>query len=219
MPTSRADTIRYAGIAGIVGGTATAVSGLLVQAVIQPSSTVSTDSWSYPWSAEALVPVSLIFAVLHALVFVGILGFARSGAAGRGRPARIGASLALAGTALYVVAELASIPIRDERADSLMAGVVGTAFGVATALSAIGFLMAGVASVRAGRWTGWRRVTPLATGLWLTVLIALAVTPALSAGVGIYGLFIAALGVAVVTDPDPDRNATVPAGVHAPMKS
>ena len=100
-----------------------------------------------------------------------------------------------------------------------MAGVVGTVFGVATALSAVGFLIAGVASVRAGRWTGWRRVTPLATGVWLTALIALAVTPALSAGVGIYGLLIAALGVAVVTDPDLDRTATVPAGVHAPMKS
>jgi hypothetical protein len=66
---------------------------------------------------------------------------------------------------------------------------------------------------------GVAAVHPLATGLWLTVLIALAVAPALSAGVGIYGLFVAALGFAVVTDTDPDRNATVSTGVGAPMQS
>ena len=40
--------------------------------------------WSYPWSSAALVPVSLVYAVFHVLVSVGLLGFARSGAAGDG---------------------------------------------------------------------------------------------------------------------------------------
>ena len=114
----------------------------------------------------------------------------------------------MAGTALYVVAELASIPIKDQPIDSIAAGIVGTTFGVATALSAIGFLMAGVATVRAGSWRGWRRFVPLVTGLWLVAMVGLATTKALAAGVGIYGLCILVLGVALLTAPTPSAAAS-----------
>ena len=67
--------------------------------------------WSYPWSSAALVPVSLAYTVFHVLVFIGILGFWRSGIAGTGRAAQIGATAALTGTAVLGIAELLSIPV------------------------------------------------------------------------------------------------------------
>jgi hypothetical protein len=196
-------TIRRAGILGVLGGALTTLSGVLVQGVVLPASDVSDEMWSYPWESGAFVTVSAVYAVLHALVFVGILGYARSGVAGTGRGARAGTTIALAGTAVLLVAELLSIPVADQRLDDTGPGLVGACFGLGTALSAVGFIVAGVATVRAARWDGWRRFVPLATGVWLAILVGLAMTAALAFGVGLYGLLIAALGVALVTQPTP----------------
>jgi hypothetical protein len=138
------------------------------------------------------------------LVFVGILGYARSGVAGPGRSARVGTVIALTGTAVLFAAELLSIPIADQRIDDTGAGLVGACFGLGTLLSAVGFIVAGVATLRAARWDGWRRFVPLVTGIWLAVLVFLAATPALTVGVTLYGLFLTALGVALWTQPTPE---------------
>jgi hypothetical protein len=198
-PTS----VRRAGLLGAVGGALTVISGVVVQGIVQPASDVSDEMWSYPWSSDALVPVSLGYAAFHVLVFVGFLGFARSGVAGPGRSARVGTVVALTGTAVLFAAEVLSIPIAEQRMDDTGAGLVGACFGLGSLLSAIGFIVAGIATVRAGRWDGWRRFVPLATGIWLAALIGLAVTPALALGVTLYGLFIVALGVALWTQPTP----------------
>ena len=99
-------------MAGLVGAAATAFSGIVVQAAIQPATNVPDDRWSYPWSSAALVPVSLVYIALHVLVILGLLGFARSGVTGTGRAARLGPALAIAGTAVLAAGELLSIPIR-----------------------------------------------------------------------------------------------------------
>ena len=157
------------------------------------------------WSTmdQRACPVSLAYAAFFVLIFVGVLGFARSGVAGPGRGARIGTVVALAGTALFFAGELLSIPVADQRLDETGAGLVTACFGVGNLLSAIGFIVAGVATVRAGQWDGWRRFVPLATGIWLVVLLGLVATPALAIGVGLYGLCLTALGVALWTQPTP----------------
>jgi hypothetical protein len=203
MGIPQTTSVRQLGLLGAIGGALTAISGIVVQGVVQPASDVSDEMWSYPWSSDALVPVSLVYAVFHALVFAGILGFARSGAAGPGRGARIGTALALAGTAVLFAAELLSIPIADQRLDDTGPSLVGATFGAGTALSAAGLVVAGIATVRAARWSGWRRFVPLATGIWLAAMIALVATPALAIAVGIYGALLTALGVAVRTQPAP----------------
>jgi hypothetical protein len=203
MRSPETTTLRRFGLLGAVGGTLTATSGLVVLGIIQPASDVSDEMWSYPWSSGALVPVSLLYAIFHALVFIGILGFARSGVAGPGRAARIGTFLALAGTVALFAAELLSIPIADQRLDDTGAGLVGAGFGLGTLLSAIGFIVAGVATARAARWNGWRRLVPLATGIWLAAMLLLAATAALAIGVTLYGFFITALGIALWTQPTP----------------
>lgn len=196
-------SIRRAGLLGAVGGALTVISGVVVQGVVQPASDVSDEMWSYPWSSGALVAVSLVYAAFHALVFIGVLGFARSGVAGPGRGARVGTVVALTGTAVLFAAELLSIPVADQRMDDTGAGLVGACFGLGSVLSAIGFIVAGIATVRDGRWDGWRRFVPLGTGIWLAALVALAATPALAIGVTLYGLFLVALGVALWTQPTP----------------
>jgi len=204
---ARRDTksLRTAGISCIVGAAATTLGGVVVQGIVQPVTTVSDHRWSYPWSSGALVPISLLWASLHLLVFVGLLGFARSGLAGPSRSARLGATLALVGTALLFVGELASILIRDQRTDDTGAVIVAGIFGIASLLTAAGFLAAGIATLRARLWRGWRRLTPLSAGIATCVLLGLdSTTKALPTGVAIYGLCLLALGVALYTQPTPE---------------
>lgn len=211
MDKSVSRSIRHLAMAGIIGGAATALSGMVVQAVVQPVSTVSDEMWSYPWPSDTFVPVTLLFAGFHLLVFLGVLGFARSGLAGPGRSARVGSVLAMVGTAVFFMAELASIPINDQRMDAPGPMIVGGIFGLGVLLTAVGLLLAGWATLRAGHWRDWRRFVPLAAGIWTTALVGVSVTKALPTGVGIYGLCILALGLALYTQPTP-----APAGIRPP---
>ena len=199
-------SIRQRAALFMVAGAATAVAGALLFFGMQPVTDLSDEMWRYPWeSSGAFVAFSIFSAVLHALVAVGIMAFGRSGAAGRSRAATTGVALAVAGTALLLVGELLSIPVRDAQVDETSATTVGAVFGVAGTLSMIGFLVLGWATLRAGIWHDWRRFTPLATGLWLSAMTVLssAFPAALHGMVGVYGLGLLAMAVALYTDPTP----------------
>lgn len=170
---------------------------------VQASTSVSEDVWSYPWTSEMFVAISVLWAVSHVLVLVGLLGLRRSGLAGSSRLAGVGLGIAVIGTTLLLAGELAGIPVRDADADSGGVAVVGALFGFGTLLSAIGLLAAARATLQARLWRGWRRFTPLAAGLWAVVLIGLPATAVLSAGVGIFGLCFLSLGIALYTQPTP----------------
>lgn len=157
--------------------------------------------WSHPWSSDALVVVSLVYAVAHVLIGILVLGVWRSGAAGSSRAAVTGLGLSIAGTALLLVGELASIAIRDAALDDTSAGIVGATFGLGTVLSAVGFLLAGKGILSAGHWEGWRRYTLFATGLWCVALTGIAATSALPIGVAVYGAGLAAVAVALRSHP------------------
>jgi hypothetical protein len=203
MARATIDSLRAAGISCIAGAAATALGGIVVQGIVQPRTSVSDHRWSYPWSSSALVPISVLWASLHVFVFLGLLGFARSGLAGSSRSARLGTTLALVGTALLFAGELASIPIRNQRTADTGAVIVGALFGLAILLTALGFLAAGIATLRARLWHGWRRFTPLSAGIATTALLGVNVTKALPTGVAIYGLCVLALGIALYTQPVP----------------
>lgn len=210
MTEANTQSLRRAAMVGIVGAAATAIGGLLVQGIVQPATAVPDERWSYPWSSNALVPVSILWACLHVLVFIGVLGFARSRVAGPSRGARVGVVLALTGTVLLFIGELASIPVRDEHVHDSGAEMVGAVFGVAILLTAGGFLAAGIATLRARLWQGWRRYTPLIVGIWTTALLVLDMTKALPTAVAIYGLCLLALGIALYVQPTPDPAETPP---------
>ena len=210
METTGATRLRRAALTGEVGAALTAASAVVVQFAVQPATTVSDKMWSYPWSGAALVPVSVLYAAFHVLVVIGLLGLWSSGATASPRAARRGVSIAIAGTGLLFVGELASILVRHARIDDASAMTVGLIFAVGIVLIAVGFLVTGVATLRTGAWAGWRRFTPLVVGISCLALLALNTTKALPTGVALYGVCLMALFFALATEPVPV--AAIPIG-------
>jgi len=216
MVKTTSHSIRAAAVSCAAGAAATTIGGIAVQAIVQPATAVPDDRWSYPWSSSALVPISILWASLHVLVFYGVLGFARSGMAGTGRSARIGAKLALGGTAMLFVGELASIAVRNQLTNDTGATTVGAIFGIAILLTAVGFLAVGIATIRSSNWHGWRRLTPLSAGIASCALLGLNSTKALPTGVAVYGLCLLALGIALYTQPTSDARTSSVRAVRQP---
>lgn len=214
MATPTTDSLRRAAIALIAGALITAVGGAASQ-IVQASSSVSEDLWRYPWSSEAFVPISLLWAIAHALVIAGLIGLRRSGLAGPTKSAAAGLTLAVAGTALLLIAEFASLPFANQQADDTAPTIVGATFGLGTILSGLGLLIAGTAALHARRWQDWRRFTLLAAGGWTVILTAIAMTNALPTGVAIYGLCLLAIGVAMHTTRPSASTDTVARHAHA----
>ena len=106
--------------------------------------------------------VPVLNAVSHLLLLVGVVGLVRSGAAGRGGLAASGLWLTLLGLALNSVAEFAWL-IGTSAIDAL--------FGMSALAITLGLILAGVAMVRGGRWTGSHRFTPLACGLYIPLVV------------------------------------------------
>jgi hypothetical protein len=195
----------------VVAAAGTAVAGAVLSIGMQPTTDIPDDMWRYPWeSSGAFVAFSIFSATLHGLVAAGLLAFGRSGASGRSRTATCGLALAIAGTTLLLVGELASIPIRNAHASDTSASIVGGGiFGVAGTLSTLGFMILGWATVRAKVWQGWRRYTPLTTGVSLiaTTIVTVPFPNALHGMVGGYGLCLLAMAIALYTLPTPTNAA------------
>jgi hypothetical protein len=189
---------RRMGLAGVAGGMVLAVGAVATQ-VAQASTTVSDQAWSYPWSSGTSIATSAVWAAAQALLVIGLLGLRRSGAAGSSRAAGAGLWLALAGTALILAGHLGSIPVADQTVDDTGVQLVGGLFGLGTILTAAGLLLAGRATLRAGRWHGWRRLTPLVTGVSALALIGLQFTKVLPTAVAVYALCFVAIGLALST--------------------
>lgn len=183
----------------IAGAAGTTIAGVLIQTLVIPTTDVAVDRWSYPWKADSFVAISLVYIVLHLLVAAGLVAFGRSGAAGTSRAARSGVAIAIAGTLTLTVGEFIGLPIRDALTDDTSAQVVGTVFGFGVLLSAIGFVLVGVATLRARVWDDWRRYSPLATGIWTSALVVLplAVPKALPGCVAVYGACLLAIALAL----------------------
>lgn len=199
-----------AAIALIAGAIIHAAGGIVGQ-VVQASTQVSDDLFSYPWTSAELVAVSLVEAVAFTLGLVGLAGLRASGVAGPTRAARKGLGVAVAGSVLFVVAELASIPVRDQHMDEGAAGAVGAVFGLATLLLGTGLTAAGVAARRARRWESWRPTALLACGLWTLAMLGIVLTPLMPLGVTVMGLLQAAIGAGLLTRPTPVAAGAEPA--------
>ena len=65
-----------------------------------------------------------------------------------------------------------------------------------------GFIVAGVAVARAGRWTAWRRYPVLAVGVWMLCMLPLQFTSLLPLSVAVYATTITAFAVALLAQPE-----------------
>jgi hypothetical protein len=192
-------SLRPLGLACLFGGAGTVVASA-VTGVVTGSTDVSEDLYRYPWGESGYVAFALAAAALHALVFAGLLGFRRSGAAGDTRWANAGSILALTGTAGLFVAEFLSLSVANGAEDADAAVRVDAVFGLATVALVVGVIALAVTTLRAGVWRDWRRFTPVACAIAVVVIGPIQMTSILWAGVGFYGLCFAALGLALLSD-------------------
>ena len=171
--------VRWSGLCLILAG--------LMQLVIGPLQQISPVA---PPSLDFSIRNGLI-AVTHALVLVGVIGLARSGAAGDGWLGKVGLGLAIIMGALFIPAEL-SIQV-NQPLGATLDGICAMGLG-------LGMILAGVAVLRAGRWQGWWRSIPLLFGLYPFLLIMpfifLTGTPNFVA-IGGWGVLSLLLGVAL----------------------
>jgi hypothetical protein len=114
--------------------------------------------------AQLPVPTTILGlnAISHLLLLVGIVGLARSGAARRGPAAGTGIALTLLGLVVLTVAEFTATVNMDTAV---------LFYGSATLALTLGLILTGVAVLRAGHWTGWKRFTPLACGLFIPLVL------------------------------------------------
>ena len=181
-------------IAGAVQG-----DGALITAAYRNASPISEEQLSYPWADATAITTSLVWGTTQVLFVIGLVAFARSGAA-PSRAGLVGGRLAVAGSLLYVVAHALSLVAYDAALDDPIAVAVVSCFGVGTLLTAVGLIMAGTAALRSGTWSSWRRWTPLALGIWTAAIMPLQFTPALPVAVGIYALAAMALGLSMIIE-------------------
>lgn len=189
--------VRAAGLMCLTGGIVVAV-GAIVSATIPTS--VPTTATSYPFTSEVFRFTQVLWATCHVLTFLGTLGFARSGAVGPSRLGRVGLWLALAGMALVAPLELGFIPFATVTTDSTPGMILSSAIGIATTVAGLGFVLAGIAVLRARRWHGWHRAIPLLCGLVVFVVLTpiLAIRPDLFLWpIAAWSLCLALLGLAL----------------------
>jgi hypothetical protein len=178
------------------------LTGGITAAVYRGISTVPDDRLNFPFSGSLATATSLTWGLTQALFVVTLFGFARSGAVGASRPGRIGAWLALVGGIVFVAAHAVSVIFRDARVDDPAGLGAITLFSIASLLTAIGFIVAGVAVARAGRWTAWRRYPVLAVGVWMLCMLPLQFTSLLPLSVAVYAATITAFAVALLAQPE-----------------
>lgn len=183
----------YAGVQLDGGITAAAYRGI---------STVPEDRLNFPFAGSLATATSLTWGLTQALFVLTLLAFARSRGVAASRAGRVGARLALVGGMVFVAAHAVSVIFRDARLDDAAGLAAITLFSIATLLTAAGFVIAGVAVARAGRWTSWRRHSVLAVGIWMLCMVPLQFTPLLPLAVAVYAATIAAFAVALLAESD-----------------
>lgn len=198
VPPADLGRIRRDGLLCVAGG-AIAVAGaawLATQPVPEPGSLFSAPQSPGTWQA-----LELVWTLTHVLTLFGALGLARSGVASGTRLGRAGVRTAVLGMALLVPAELAFIPFARSLATDPGPTAVSTAIGVASILAGAGFVLAGVAVLRARAWSGAARWIPLAVGLWVFVGLlpmVFAGGRVFYLGIGGWNLLLALLGAALL---------------------
>ncbi len=177
------DTIRTAragAVVCIVGAVGAVVFALALLGGFQPAD-----------ESPFLLPV-------YVANLAGVIALALTGAAA-GRIGQAGLGIAFAGMVGFFAAEITA----PGQASALL-------YAVVPLVTALGLVLAGVAVLRSGRWSGWRRYVPLVAGAWVVIvvvpLVALIGDPgpgggaAVLAAIGAWHLLWAALGSAVLAE-------------------
>jgi len=139
--------VRVAGVFCAVGGAGWFANALLASAISRPNS-------------AAFVVTEVLWTLIQLLLLIGVVGLALSGVAS-GWFGGIALGLALLGRVDFVLAEIHSL-ILGEESFLLPLGAL---------ITAVGMTLVGIAVLRARRWGGWQRFTPLIVGVYPFVVM------------------------------------------------
>lgn len=148
--------------AGLTG----AASGFLLLVVPKE---VTDDRYSYPLEAAPFIAIQIWFGVHHFGLLAGQQGLWMAGAIGRGRAARIGHGLAMAGMVLLIATEFLATSAAESPYPSTRTNILDALYGISTTAVGIGYVVAGVTALRHGTFEGWPRWLPLALGGYVVV--------------------------------------------------
>jgi hypothetical protein len=191
--------VKTAGLLCLVGAIIGVISAL-VTAFIPPA--VSSEWYSYPYTPRGFLLAQIVFMSNHVLLLVGILGLARSGVAGTELLGRVGLWISVVGMAALTLCEVGAMTLATSSYPSPGTDFMDMAYGVASILIGVGLTLAGLAVVRAGEWTGWRRFVPLICGVAVFIIVIPGVFGPFLAGrlvLAVWMLMFAALGWALYT--------------------
>ena len=132
---------------------------------------VPSTQWSYPFSTDAQWVVSVVLAAAHLLTLAGFIGVVNARPYGQSKVAAAGLWVAIAGYLGLAIAEILSGAIGDQATSSSAASTLGTVFGIASILTAVGSILAGTVIVRFAAWNGLGRWMVLASGVIMVVLV------------------------------------------------
>ena len=189
--------VSRAGVVCMAAGVLGAVSGIWL--TVYPGQ-VSEDMFSYPLTAGGFTVIQIWFFLQHLGLVAGIAALAGAGIMAEARSARWGTGLAASGMALLAVTELIAITARNSTYPGDGTGLLDALYGVSSLAVGVGLILVGIAVRRRGRWTGWRGLVVLATGIFVFVPM----TPALMGpfvlarlAITVWMLLFAALGYAL----------------------
>jgi hypothetical protein len=141
------DKVWTAGVLCAISGAGWLVNGVLSLVMSQPD-------------GAAFAISGVFWIIIQLLLLIGVVGLALSGAA-PGWFGGISLGIALLGRADFVAAEVRSLIIGYD-SDLLPLGAM---------ITAVGMTLVGIAVLRAKRWGGWQRFTPLLAGIYPFVVM------------------------------------------------
>lgn len=174
----------------------------VVVASLRSTSTVPDNRLNFPLSGNPATTAEIVWGLSQIAFLIALAAFRRIPALAASRSGRIGATLAFVGGWLFLGGHLVCLIFRDALTSDAAGMTASSLFGIGSALIAAGFITAGVALLRGGQWTSWRRLTPLAVGLWMLVMIPLQFTTLLQVAVAIHAATVGAFAVAMLQESD-----------------
>ena len=196
-PPSTSAGVRLAGVTCLAAGVLGAASGVFL--AVYPGQ-VPDDMYSYPLTPDGFTAIQVWFFVQHLGLLGGLVALGRAGVMRSGPRARWGTGAAVCGMAGLAVTELLAITARSSTYPGEGTGLLDTLYGVSTIGIGVGLVLTGLEVRRLGRWTGWRGLVVLVTGVFVFVPM----TPALMGpfllarlAITVWMLLFAAIGFAL----------------------
>jgi hypothetical protein len=174
----------------------------VVVASLRSTSTVPDDRLNFPLSGNLATTAEIVWGLSQLAFLVALAAFRRTPALAASRSGRIGATLAFVGGWLFLGGHLVCLIFRDALTSDAPGLTAASLFGIGSVLIAAGLIAAGTVVLRGGQWLSWRRVTPLAVGGWMLVMIPLQFTGLLQAAVAVHAITVGAFAVAMLLESD-----------------